>query len=76
MCRGLSHSEHAKKSKNNLDKDLEHLVGVLDKLDELGEIMEEMLQTQDSVEVNSFSVFPTLNATEENFLCFFLPDPS
>ena len=55
----MSHSEHAKTSKANLDKDLEHLAGVLDKLDELGEIMDEMLQTQDSVEVNPFSVSQT-----------------
>lgn len=31
--------------------DLEHLTTTLDDLDELGEIMTEMLQTQDSVEV-------------------------
>lgn len=44
-------SEKATRTKENLEKDLEHLAGVLDKLDELGEIMEEMLQTQDSVQV-------------------------
>lgn len=70
VYQGLSHSEHAKKSRNNLDKDLEHLTGVLDKLDELGEIMEEMLQTQDSVEVNPFFCFSDLDCNRRKLLFF------
>jgi len=44
-------SEQLTTTKDNLNKDLEHLNGVLHKLDELGEIMGEMLETQDAVEV-------------------------
>ena len=73
ICWGLLHSEHAKQSKANLDNNLEHLAGILDKLDELGEIMEEMLQTQDYVEVNLFSVSQT---QQKRTFCLFLPDPS
>ena len=44
-------SEQLKTTKDNLDKDLAHLSNVLDRLDELGEILDEMLQTQDDVGV-------------------------
>ncbi|KDR78886.1 hypothetical protein GALMADRAFT_244529 [Galerina marginata CBS 339.88] len=39
--------------RDGLQKDLEHLANVLDDLDELGEIMGEMLQTQDTVEAQA-----------------------
>ncbi|KAF8969245.1 autophagy protein Apg17-domain-containing protein [Flammula alnicola] len=40
-------------TKDNLEKDLEHLGTVLDDLDELGDIMGEMLTTQESVEAQA-----------------------
>jgi len=38
--------------KDNSGQDLQHLANVVNKLDELGEILDDMLQIQDSVEVN------------------------
>jgi len=38
--------------KDNFGQDLQHLANVVNKLDELGEILDDMLQIQDSVEVN------------------------
>ena len=47
----LSRSTQLKTTKENFEKDMEHLGRVLDDLDELGEIITEMLQTQETVQV-------------------------
>jgi hypothetical protein len=39
--------------KDNSGRDLQHLADVVNKLEELGEILEEMLRIQDSVEVKN-----------------------
>ena len=47
----MSFSTQLKAIKDNLGQDLQHLSNIVNKLDELGEILEDMLQIQDSVEV-------------------------
>jgi autophagy-related protein 17 len=47
----LSCSTQLKTTKENFEKDMEHLGRVLDDLDELGEIISEMLQTQETIQV-------------------------
>ena len=44
-------SAQLKTTKENFEKDMEHLGRVLDDLDELGEIISEMLQTQETIQV-------------------------
>jgi autophagy-related protein 17 len=53
-------SEQLTGTREGLRRDLEHLNGVLDNLDELGEIMGLMLTTQDSIEVYPYS-YPFLH---------------
>lgn len=48
------YSSQLTNTKDGLEKDLEHLVTVLNDLDELGEIMDEMIRTQESLEVRHF----------------------
>ncbi|KAF8199671.1 autophagy protein Apg17-domain-containing protein [Pholiota molesta] len=48
-------------TKDNLEKDLNHLHSVLDDLDELGEIMGEMLATQESVETQAMAELDALH---------------
>jgi hypothetical protein len=47
----ISRSTQLKTTKENFEKDMEHLGRVLNDLDELGEIISEMLQTQETVQV-------------------------
>ena len=47
----ISRSAQLKTTKENFEKDMEHLGRVLDDLDELGEIISEMLQTQETIQV-------------------------
>lgn len=46
-----THSESFKSKKASSETDVERLDSVLDDLDELGGIMDEMLETQENVEV-------------------------
>ena len=47
----ISRSTQLTTTKENFEKDMEHLGRVLDDLDELGEIISEMLQTQETIQV-------------------------
>ena len=47
----MSFSTQLKTIKDNLGLDLQHLSNIVNKLDDLGEILEDMLQIQESVEV-------------------------
>jgi len=48
----IPRSTQLKTTKENFEKDMEHLGRVLDDLDELGEIISEMLQTQEIIQVH------------------------
>jgi hypothetical protein len=47
----ISRSEHLLAAQDTSQKELDHLNTVLDDLDQLGDIMGEILQNQESVEV-------------------------
>lgn len=73
-----SRSTHLTAMKVSSGQDIQHLASVVNKLDELGEILEEMLQIQDSVEVRQnldiimlfkFIFYPCLDSNRDGVEC-------